>query len=161
MKYSTNSNKKIIPSLCKCLLILMATIAVFLVVPKSHNAAYAYMGPKPSVQITFENMDDEICYGTLLSKTKSTGPSSVWNGEYEHIPNGLPAKYGKPLLNMRIQTAIIFCKPVGNVTRQRALHGDTIRLKLSRFYSTIAKGYRIVVKWWYNKFSMTAILLTV
>lgn len=40
-------------------------------------------GPKPSVKITFENMSDEICYGTLLSKEESTGPSSVWKGEGE------------------------------------------------------------------------------
>lgn len=38
-------------------------------------------GPKPSVRILFENMGDELCYGTLLSKNPSTGPASVWNGE--------------------------------------------------------------------------------
>lgn len=47
----------------------------------------ADMGPKPSVQITFENMGDEVCYGTLLSKEKSTGPASVWDGNYQHINN--------------------------------------------------------------------------
>ena len=36
----------------------------------------ADMGPKPSVRIRFENMGDELCYGTLLSKTKSTGYAS-------------------------------------------------------------------------------------
>lgn len=40
----------------------------------------ADMGPKPSVQITFEGMGPEKCYGTLLSKDKSTGPSTVWDG---------------------------------------------------------------------------------
>jgi hypothetical protein len=35
------------------------------------------------VRITFENMGDELCYGTLLSEKPSTGPSSVWNGEEE------------------------------------------------------------------------------
>ena len=38
-------------------------------------------GPKPSVRISFENMGDELCYGTLLSKTESTGPASAWNGD--------------------------------------------------------------------------------
>jgi len=47
--------------------------------------AYADMGPKPSVQVTFENMDDRPCYGTLLSKTESTGPASVWDGQEDHI----------------------------------------------------------------------------
>lgn len=50
-------------------------------------AAYADIGPKPSVHITFENMDDTLCYATLLSKTKSTGPSSAWDGDENHIYN--------------------------------------------------------------------------
>lgn len=40
----------------------------------------ADMGPKPSVQIIFEGMGPEKCYGTLLSKDKSTGPSTAWDG---------------------------------------------------------------------------------
>lgn len=47
------------------------------------TAAFADSGPKPSVRISFENMDDTPCYGTLLSLTDSTGPSSAWDG-YEH-----------------------------------------------------------------------------
>ncbi|MGM9651044.1 MAG: hypothetical protein ACI3VX_03780 [Faecousia sp.] len=43
--------------------------------------ASADTGPKPSVRIYFENMSDELCYGTLLSKTESTGPASAWNGD--------------------------------------------------------------------------------
>ena len=49
--------------------------------------AYADMGPKPSVRVNFENMGEELCYGTLLSKNKSTGPSSAWDGNEEHIYN--------------------------------------------------------------------------
>lgn len=45
--------------------------------------ANADMGPKASVRIQFKNMGSEVCYATLLSKTPSTGPSSVWNGEEE------------------------------------------------------------------------------
>lgn len=40
----------------------------------------ADMGPKASVHIQFENMSDEVCYGTLLSKEESTGPASAWSG---------------------------------------------------------------------------------
>ncbi len=47
--------------------------------------ASADMGPKPSVRITFENADERLCYGTLLSKTSSTGPYSVWNGDEEAL----------------------------------------------------------------------------
>ena len=42
--------------------------------------ASADTGPKPSVHVTFENMSDELCYGTLLSKTPSTGPAEAWDG---------------------------------------------------------------------------------
>lgn len=44
----------------------------------------ADMGPKPSVRIRFENMGDELCYGTLLSKTKSTSPASAWDRVESH-----------------------------------------------------------------------------
>lgn len=46
-------------------------------------AASADMGPKPSVVITFHGLGGELCYGTLLSSTSSTGPSSVWDGREE------------------------------------------------------------------------------
>ncbi len=45
--------------------------------------ASADTGPKPSVTVTFENMGDELCYGTLLSYYPSTGPNSVWDGDPE------------------------------------------------------------------------------
>lgn len=44
----------------------------------------ADMGPKPSVNITFENLGDELCYATLLSESESTGPASAWDGVEEH-----------------------------------------------------------------------------
>ena len=37
-------------------------------------------GPKPSVQIQFQDMGDELCYGTLLSESISTGPATAWDG---------------------------------------------------------------------------------
>lgn len=45
--------------------------------------ASADIGPKPSVRITFENLGDKLCYGTLLSSEESTGPSSAWDGNEE------------------------------------------------------------------------------
>lgn len=41
------------------------------------------MGPKPSVNITFEGLGDALCYATLLSSVESTGPASAWNGKEE------------------------------------------------------------------------------
>lgn len=45
--------------------------------------ASADMGPKPSVNVDFENLGDELCYATLLSRT-STGPASAWDGDDNH-----------------------------------------------------------------------------
>lgn len=53
----------------------------------------ADMGPKPSVRIHFENMGDELCYGTLLSKTKSTGPASAWEGIEYHAKHNENKSY--------------------------------------------------------------------
>ena len=49
--------------------------------------ASADSGPKPSVRVRFENMPNELCYATLLSKGRSTGPHSAWDGNEEHIYN--------------------------------------------------------------------------
>lgn len=46
--------------------------------------AWGDMGPKPSVRVEFENMDDALCYATLLSERSSTGPSSAWDGNPEN-----------------------------------------------------------------------------
>lgn len=70
--------KKRLAILFLCCVTLLITLPV---------TAHADTGPKPSVRITFENMGDELCYGTLLSQTTSTGPSSVWDGDPEHICN--------------------------------------------------------------------------
>ncbi len=42
---------------------------------------HADMGPKPSLRVRFENLGEELCYGTLLSEQKSTGPHHAWNGD--------------------------------------------------------------------------------
>ncbi len=63
-------------------IVLLTLFCAVLLLPTS---AYADMGPKPSVQVTFENMGSELCYATLLSKEPSTGPFSVWDGNEEHI----------------------------------------------------------------------------
>lgn len=47
--------------------------------------AAADTGPKPSVVITFENMGDELCYGTLLSEESTTGPATAWDKTAENI----------------------------------------------------------------------------
>lgn len=57
---------------------------IFLLFPITANAD---TGPKPSIVINFKNMGDELCYGTLLSKDKSTGAFTVWDGSEEDMPD--------------------------------------------------------------------------
>lgn len=64
--------------------LLSVILCLFLMVSILPMTASADMGPKASVRILFENMGDELCYGTLLSKNKSTGPASVWDGNEEY-----------------------------------------------------------------------------
>jgi len=63
--------------------LLMCLILFFIADVFTPVTANADMGPKPSVHIQFQNLGDEVCYATLLSKTQSTGPASAWNGNEE------------------------------------------------------------------------------
>ena len=54
--------------------LLVCMLSAIIVFPRQ---VHADMGPKPSVHIQFENMDDELCYGTLLCENESTGPASI------------------------------------------------------------------------------------
>ncbi len=53
-------------------------LCIFLVLLPS--VALADTGPKPSINIRFENMGDELCYATLLCNRESLGPFRVWSG---------------------------------------------------------------------------------
>lgn len=59
-----------------CTVLLTALLAV---------TVYADIGPKASVQITFENMGEEECWGTLLSDKRSNGPQAMWDGTEEDM----------------------------------------------------------------------------
>lgn len=59
---------------------LLCAVLVMMIFPIT---ASADIGPKPSVRITFENLGNEECWGTLLSSKPSTGPSSAWDGNEE------------------------------------------------------------------------------
>lgn len=46
---------------------------------------HADTGPKPSVQIKFAQMEEDVvCYGTLLSEVECTGPACAWDGNPEN-----------------------------------------------------------------------------
>lgn len=65
-------------------LLFYLLIFTFLVIFTSFSAS-ADMGPKPSVNVKFENVGDEECYATLLSATEGNGPWGAWGGNYEQI----------------------------------------------------------------------------
>jgi len=57
--------------------------------------ASADSGPKPSVKVSFEGLSDELCYATLLSANKSTGPASVWDGTEENARHNGNERYSR------------------------------------------------------------------
>ena len=63
---------------------LFALLLCFILVMAMPITASADMGPKPSVRIEFTGIEGETYYGTLLSKHKSTGPASAWDGTPEY-----------------------------------------------------------------------------
>ncbi len=65
--------------------IVTALVCVMVLVCLVPTTVFADSGPKPSVSITLENMDGRVCYGTLLSRTESTGPAHAWDGSEESI----------------------------------------------------------------------------
>ena len=87
--------KKFLGWLC-CLIAVFAICSVSL----SPINASADTGPKPSVRIVFENMGEQDCYGTLLSKYRSTGPASAWDGEEDSVYlNGLDREIWEAFVN--------------------------------------------------------------
>ena len=47
--------------------------------------ANADTGPKPSVVVNFDGIDDQVYYATLLSERESTGPWSLGNDYYDYM----------------------------------------------------------------------------
>lgn len=55
-------------------------LCLVLVVTALSSAAYADIGPKPSVNIEFTYPTGATYYATLLSERDTTGPASAWDG---------------------------------------------------------------------------------
>ena len=65
---------------------IAAIIACLLMLVLLPTAAFADMGPKPSVRIGIEGLDPDVpCWGTLLSEEASTGPSRAYDGENARV----------------------------------------------------------------------------
>ena len=73
----------------KTLLIFCMMALLALTVFAHPLTASADMGPKPSINITFNNLGDETCYATILSLYKSTGPYAAYLSEddYKDLSN--------------------------------------------------------------------------
>ena len=56
-------------------LLLLSMLFVICAAP-----VHADTGPKPSVRVEIEGLEDEIYYVTLLSQTESTGPATAYDG---------------------------------------------------------------------------------
>lgn len=64
--------------------VLLATLCVLLLIMLLPVTASADSGPNPSVRVNFENMDDVLCYATLLGAPElEASPHSVWDGAEE------------------------------------------------------------------------------
>lgn len=63
----------------------MLAAALFFSVGFSASPVHADMGPKPSVTVSFENLPDEKCYGTLLSSYANDGPHSAYDGQNDYF----------------------------------------------------------------------------
>lgn len=63
--------------------ILSCILAIFLFICLTPLNVRADIGPKPSVTITVDGVEDGVVYyATLLSEKKSTGPASAYDGNY-------------------------------------------------------------------------------
>lgn len=69
--------------------------------------ASADTGPKPSVKVSFKGLGDELCYATLLSKTESIGPASVWDGRDESARHNENESYSYSELDYKIWKAFV------------------------------------------------------
>lgn len=84
--------------------VFLSVILMLSIFPVTVNAD---MGPKASVRILFENMGDELCYGTLLSQKPSTGPASVWDGEDKSARHNENEKYPDAALDYATWKAFV------------------------------------------------------
>lgn len=117
---------KITFSFRKFLAVLLCAVTALTVISVP---ASADMGPKPSVIVEFLNLGDEVCYGTLLSLTKTTGPDSVWNGVEEdgrYIENGYeytgtPYKIWKAFVDYKDPDGYYFLQETWNVGESKKI----------------------------------------
>lgn len=108
-----------------CVLVCMVFLSGVFAVTVSADT-----GPKPSVRITLEGLGDELCYGTLLSKVKSTGPQSAWDGDprnaqhdqNEHFGGGLDYDVWKAFVDYEDADGYYFLQCAWRVDQTKQLN---------------------------------------
>lgn len=109
--------KKRIPA--RIVLLLLCMPLAMMIFP---TAAHADMGPKPSVRITFEGLGEELCYATLLSKEKSTGPECAWDGSEETAnPHKLDGELWKAFAEYKDDSGFYFLQRCWTVNETKQL----------------------------------------
>ncbi len=100
----------------------IAVFFLFFLLFVSPVVVFADMGPKPSIDIMFENLNQRI-YVTLLSEDKSTGPYSVFDEEHETLDdvfetfgNGLEKEDYLRFIEYEDQDGFYFLKIVWVIT---------------------------------------------
>ncbi len=103
------------------IIVLFLTLFLFFIIPFPSITAHADMGPKPSIRISFENAGDTPCYGTLLSKSPSTGPHSVWDGNEEHIYTDVDKELFLAFVNYQDIDGYYFLQTVWDVGQDKEI----------------------------------------
>lgn len=110
------TNKRIPTRIVLLLLCMSLAMTIF------PTAASADMGPKPSVRITFEGLGEELCYGTLLSKEKSTGPEHAWDGSEETAnPHKLDGELWKAFAEYKDDSGFYFLQRCWTINETKQL----------------------------------------
>ncbi|MGN1052578.1 MAG: hypothetical protein ACI4SH_04220, partial [Candidatus Scatosoma sp.] len=70
------------------------------------------------------NMDDALCYGTLLSLSPSTGPACAWNGteENKYVPQGVPEEIWRAFVDYVDTDGYYFLQEVWRVDGTKTLN---------------------------------------
>ena len=111
-------------------------------------------GPKPSVQVTFEGVGNEICYATLLSKTPSTGPHSVWDGDPDSVHNsGLEHSVWSAFVNYKDSDGFYFLQVIWRIDGGKNLSWNYYPPKTFKILLYYSQSKTFVVSDIYEKYA--------
>ena len=130
--------KKKTAQIVVCVLLLLAVFPI---------SARADTGPKPSVQVDFTDMTDEVYYVTLLSKEYSTGPATAYNGNpasAHYQANSEDYAIWEKVCKLFRQRRILFLQQFENVRGTTTTAGTIIPRRRLKFYFTSRSPIRLL-----------------